>query len=191
MAKEEAFGLGRVSPPAPIPEDHPLRVLFRDLVTQAFHETLGLSQRQVSVYLADLLTDFAHRDHLFRVCNSRGARLDQVVDMLAEADVLLNAPSFERERLVHKHIGDFTLFWAGIYPEALRLLRAPGRADSLLDYVRQGKQSYYIVSTFQHGPHAREARLFRQLSDEFELYQYGLSLVRQAWERLAESQRRL
>ncbi len=191
MSNEKPFGTGPVSQPASIPEDHPLRTLFRELVVHAFHNTLGVTQRQVSVYLADLLADFAHRDNLFRICNSQGKRLDQVVEMLAEADVLVNAPSFERERIVHKHIGDFTLFWAGIYPEALLHLRAPGRTDSLIDYVRQGKKSYYIVSTFQHGPHALEARLFRQLSDEFELCQYGLSLVRRDWERLTAAPHRL
>jgi hypothetical protein len=191
MTQDNAFGREPAAHLAPIPEDHPLRALFHDLVAHAFHDTLGITQRQLSLYLADLLTEFAHRDSLYRICNSQGKRLDQVMDMLAEADVLLDAPSFERERTVHKHIGDYTLFWAGIYPEALRLLRAPGRMDSLIDYIRQGKQSYYIVSTFQQGPYAREARLFRQLSDEFELCQYGLSLVRREWELLAEARHRL
>lgn len=185
------FRYPRASAPEPVPEDHPLRTMFRDLVVRAFQGTLGLTQRRVSLYLADMLTDFAHRDNLYRIQNRQGARLEQVAEMLMEADVLLDAPSFARERAVHKHIGDFTLFWAGVYPEMLRTRRAAERADSLIDYVRQGKQSYYIVSTFQQGPYAPEAGLFRQLSEEFELCQYGLSLVRREWERLAEASRRL
>ena len=46
--------------------------------------------------------------------SSRGRRVWQVAERLVEGDVLLNATSFEREREVHKHIGDFTLFWTGL-----------------------------------------------------------------------------
>jgi hypothetical protein len=173
------------SDPAPLPEGHPLRELFHGLVVRTFHGTLGLPRQEISAYLANMLTEFAHMDTLHRVRDADGIRLKAVAAMLMEADVTLHANSFDQERAVHKHIGDFTLFWTGVYPEALRQMRAQGRADHLIDYVRQGKQSYYIVSTFQQGPYARDAALFRQLSDEFELCLYGLSLVRREWERLA------
>lgn len=172
--------------PAPVPENHPLRALFQQLVAHAFKETLGWPEAEVSGYLADMLTDFTHMDCVYRIRNSQGVRLMQVAEMLMQADVSLEARSFDQERMVHKHIGDFTLFWAGLYPDSLRKLRLEGRADHLIDYVRQGKQSYYIVSTFQHGRYAQDARLFRQLSDQFELCLYGLSLVRRDWERLAK-----
>ena len=32
---------------------------------------------------------------------------------------MFEAPSFDREREVRKHIGDFTLFFAGLFPESL------------------------------------------------------------------------
>lgn len=176
-----------ITSPASVPPEHPLRELFYSMVTRAFHERLGVPHGEISAYLANMLTDFAHCDNLYRVHNAQGLALSEVAEMLMEADMSANAPSFEHERTVHKHIGDFTLFWTGIYPEALKQLRAPSRADHLIDYVRQGKQSYYIVSTFQYGPFSRDAGLFRQLSEEFELCMYGLSLVRREWQRLSAS----
>jgi len=173
--------------PELIPEDSPLRDLFRFCVRRAFHETLGVSEAQIGAYIADLLADFAHVDNMYSLRGANGRRLREVAEMLADADVRLSGSSFEHEREVHRRIGDFTLFWGGIYPEALTRLRAPGTPDSLIDYVRQGKMSYYIVSTFDHGRFGREAALFRQLSAEFELYQYGLSLVRREWERMSRS----
>ena len=174
--------------PSPIPDDHPLRLLFQNLVLRTFRDTIGLPQREVIVYIANMLAEFAHGDNLYRIQNSQGARLKEVAAMLMEADVALNAPSFDHERAVHKHIGDFTLFWAGVYPESLQARRARNSVDHLIDYVRQGKQSYYIVSTFRYGRYAEDASLFRQLSDEFELCLYGLSLVRREWERLPAAQ---
>ena len=144
-----------------------------------------MKQHELSVYLTDMLTQFAHIDNIYQVRNAQGMPLSEVAEMLLEADVSANAPSFDHERAVHKHIGDFTLFWAGIYPEALKHLRAPSRADHLIDYVRQGKQSYYIVSTFQYGRYAQDAGLFRQLSEDFELCIYGLNLVRREWQQMS------
>jgi hypothetical protein len=163
---------------AQIASDHPIREMFSGFVERAFQYQLGMNDPQVNRYLADVLVDFTHRDNLFRLKDVQGARLEQVGEMLAEGDVSLNATSFEREREVHKHIGDFTLFWTGVYPEMLRYFRAAARADHLVDYVEQGRKSYKIASTFQHGPFAEEAPVLRQLSDEFEKCMYGLHLVR-------------
>src|SRR5262249_41349961 len=98
--------------------------------------------------------------------------------MLVEGDVQLNATSFDREREVHKHIGDFTLFWTGVYPEMLRYFRAATRRDHLLDYVEQGRTSYRIAATFNHGPYEAEAPILRALAEEFETCMFGLNLVR-------------
>jgi hypothetical protein len=44
--------------------------------------------------------------------------------MLVESNPMLDAPSFEREREVRKHIGDYTLFLTGIFPEYVATLAA-------------------------------------------------------------------
>jgi hypothetical protein len=62
---------------------------------------------------------------------------------------LLQGRSFEREREVRKHIGDYTLFLTGIFPEYVaRLPRRGLRLDSMIDYVQAGKESYRIVAAF-------------------------------------------
>jgi hypothetical protein len=152
--------------------------MFYTLVQRAFYSELGIRNPGVCRYLADVLVEFTHRDHLFRVRDARGRRLEEVAEMLVEGDVALNATSFEREREVHKHIGDFTLFWTGVYPEMLRFLRSSLRKDHLLDYVEQGRKSYQIASTFTYGEYAGEAPVLRQLSEEFETCMHGLHLVR-------------
>jgi len=158
--------------------EHPIRELFSALVERAFEREAGLREPELARYVATVLVDFTHRDRLFGVRDAFGRPLEQVADMLAEGDVSLNATGFDRERAVHKHIGDFTLFWTGIYPEMLRALRAAHRADHLLDYVHQGRTSYAIASTFEWGPYESEAPVLRRLSQEFEPCMYGLHTVR-------------
>jgi len=164
--------------PDRISADHPIRELFQSLVQRAFHSQLRITDAELARYVGDVLVNFTHRDQIFRVRDARGKALEEVAEMLLEGDVSQNAASFEREREVHKHIGDFTLFWTGVYPEMLRYLRTSSRRDHLIDYVEQGRQSYHIASTFAYGPYADEAPVLRRLSEGFELCMLGLQTVR-------------
>ncbi len=167
---------------ARIPDDHPLRDLFHSLVDRTFRRELGIREAELTRYVGEVLVNFTHRDNIFRIRDARGRPLEEVAEMLMEGDVSLHARSFDREREVHKHIGDFTLFWTGVYPEMLRFFRAASRKDHLIDYVEQGRRSYRIASTFRYGPYAEEAPVLLQLSDRFETCMFGLHLVRRELE---------
>ncbi len=164
----------------PIPEGPSLRRLFVTLTERNFIEKLGWGDLKVTTYISTLLTDFAHVDNLYRIKNCMGKKIEEVVEMLTDGDVSCNAPSFGRGREVHKHIGDYTLFMVGIFPEHLKRLKKSGltSADVLIDYVQTGKRSYYVVSEFTYGAYKDAAPLFRKLSDNFELCILGLNYVR-------------
>ncbi|HID22301.1 MAG TPA: hypothetical protein EYP14_07860 [Planctomycetaceae bacterium] len=159
-----------------------LRRLFAALTEHTFQVELGVADPKVTDYLVDLLLRFLRTDAIFRIRDATGRRLDEVADMLLEAEERTARP----QREVYRHIGDFTLFWSGVYPEALRRLRAPDRKDHLLDYQQKGKESYYIASTFDEEPYREEAPVLRRLSYEFEMFSYGLHCVRREWEKLPE-----
>jgi hypothetical protein len=138
----------------------------------------------VAQYVSGLLLDFVQVDNRFRIRNARGKRLEEVGEMLIESNPLLEARSFDRERAVRKHIGDHTLFLTGLFPEYVASLPRRGlRLDSMVDYVKAGKESYRIVSYFDQFEYRNEAPLFRRLSESFELRVYGLNLVKQSLER--------
>jgi len=161
---------------------HPLRRLFAGLTEQTFQTTLGLADPGLVDYLSILLSRFVHMDAVYRLRNTQGKRLEEVAEMLLEAEALPPEGSTRRE--FHRHIGDFTLFWTGVYPEALRRLRSVLSRDHFIDYCEQGKRSYLIASTFDEAPYHEEAPVLRRLSQEFELCAYGLNQVRQEWERV-------
>ncbi|MFQ6132682.1 MAG: hypothetical protein ACE5R4_11640, partial [Armatimonadota bacterium] len=165
---------------------HPLRKLFDVLVQRTFVLRFGMPDRDLVGYLADVLTRFTHVDNIFRIRDAKGRRLEEVAEMLEEVYRPSLPGTYPREREIHRHIGDFTLFWTGVYPEALRYLRHETRKDHLVDYVEQGKQSYYRASTFGGGQLRREAQVLRQLSERFEVCMFGLNLVRQDWEQLGD-----
>lgn len=172
-----------------IPEHHPLRRLFGALTEKSFTENLGWPDQNVTEYVSNLLVDFTHTDHLFRVRNQQDLPVDTVVDLLFESEVLHEACSMDRERDVHRHIGDFTLFMAGIFPEYLRRLKTAGliyHKDFLVDYVKTGKRSYGIVAQLEDGLDRQETPLYRKLSDNFELCVTGLGFVRHDLDRMQD-----
>lgn len=162
-------------------ENHPLREFFAVEIHSALVQ-VGLSADDVEGYLGHMMVEFLHRDDIYSLRDAAGYRLESVVDMIAEGDIRLNATSFDRERQVHKHVGDFLLFWSGVFPEFLRFMKQPSAKDAIVDVVKQGQMSYYVASTFEHDPYGLEARVLRKLSDDFLGYQKGLSLVRASFE---------
>lgn len=103
--------------------------------------------------------------------------LDRFHELLASSDICLSANSFEEERRAHKQIGDSVLFWTGVFPE-----RAEKQLPTMiLSPVKLGKSSYLAVSSFDYGPYAAQAPLFRLLSERFELYLCALRAFREGW----------
>ena len=169
-----------------IPEDHPLQKLFLELVARHYAEEIGIRDSELIGYVAHLLTEFCDSEQLFRIRNSAGKPLMDVGEMLVESNPVFGpAPSFDRERQVRKHIGDYTLFFTGMFPESINHLRLRrDRMESFVDWVKAGKESYYIVSKFEHFEYAKVAPLFRRMSQEFEQLVYGLNQVKNELEEM-------
>lgn len=161
-------------------ESHPLQQLFIELVGRHYAEEIGIRDPQVVNYVAHLLSEFCDAEQLFKVRNSAGRPLSDVGEMLAESNPVFGpAPSFDRERQVRKHIGDYTLFFAGMFPESINSFRLRrNRLENFVDWVKAGKESYYIVSKFEFFEYAKVAPLFAVLSNKFEQCVYGLNMVK-------------
>ncbi|MBI4718728.1 MAG: hypothetical protein HY763_13050 [Planctomycetes bacterium] len=165
----------------PIQPDHPLRRHFAGLVEHAFFTEIGMCDPELTDYVADLLVSFTHIDRLNAIRHARGKRLDQIAAMLIVLADEKPGSAAERDRSIYRNIGDYTLFWAGMYPEHLRR-SSHVPSDVLLDYVAQGKRSYAIVADLSDEDYQPPPTLFRSLSDDFESCLHGLGLVRRCWE---------
>ena len=160
---------------------HPLEPFFHQAVRNSYEGKLGLNDPDVTGYVARLLCEFSQSENLYKVCDDEGRPIEELTEMMAASDpVHGTAPSFDAERALRKHIGDYALFVAGMYPEAMgsnRRLRR--RQPSLEELIHAGKESYYIVSQFNLFEYEQEAPLFARLSDRFERCILGLTLVRE------------
>jgi hypothetical protein len=144
--------------PAPIPEGHPLRRLFRQLTEVSFAQ-IGMPDADLMTYVTGLLVDFTHVDNLYRVRDAQGRRVEYLFEMQLESQ----RGDAAHARAAQKHLGDYALFIVGMFPESLQRRRAASPSY----YVAQGKQAYTIVSEMD-SPRP-SAALFRKLAAHFEI----------------------
>ena len=166
--------------------NHPSQQLaryFAGVAEHVFQTQLGVADPKLTDYISSLLMRFVRVDQMHRVRNLQGQPVRRVQEMLAEAGERVG----EARREVHRHIGDFTLFWAGIFPEALRRKRHKVEGDPFLDYCVQGKRAYLIASTIESEETDAPGDLLHRLGEQFEMCAYGMREVRREWERREDS----
>ncbi len=165
---------------------HPLRRIFHELVRECFRDTLPTRQDregEIAAYVADMLTEFSSTEKLYPLFDEQGRPVREIAAMLRAADpVHGTAASFDDERRLRKHIGDYLLFSAGMAPPNYA---SPHRLQAM---VRAGQESYWVVSQFNLFEYEREAPLFARLSQSFEPCMHGL---REVYARLQRSGPRL
>ena len=159
---------------------HPLEPFFRLAVRNSYEGKMGIFDPEVSGYVAHLLCEFTDPETLYKLRDLDGNPIEGIEEMIQASDPIFGAAlSFDVERAVRKHIGDYALFVAGMYPEAMASNRRQRRHHpSLGELIQAGKESYYIVSQFNFDEYAEEAPLFARLSEWFDRCTYGLRLVR-------------
>ncbi|MBI2876670.1 MAG: hypothetical protein HYY20_07295 [Candidatus Tectomicrobia bacterium] len=154
----------------------PLKKFFEPLTARAFTE-LGIRDARIVDYVSDVLSRFARMDSLYRIRNAQGKPLDTVVEMLMAAEQCLELESLNpsREKDIHQHIGDFTLFMAGIFREYVE------RQGILGLYIHEGEASYRSVAEYLKLLFKPEATLFYQLSRGFEQYAGSLNYLKKVY----------
>ena len=105
--------------------DNKLKGFFLNVVRQSFWQ-LGINDAMVANYVADVLTEFARTDNLYRIRSQRGRKVDSVVEMLAaSADEPADQDAILTERSRRKYVGDYALFMSGIFRNYITRTRLP------------------------------------------------------------------
>jgi hypothetical protein len=157
--------------------------MFAGLAEHAFFSHLGVADPPLIDYLSALLTRFIHNDDLYRLRGATGQPLTELTEMVIEAEKLPSGGRVRRD--YYRHIGDFALFWTGVYPEAVERLRLRACKDAMVSYTAQGKRGYLMTSRMEEAQHHdAEAELFWRLSDQFEVCAVGLRKVREELDEL-------
>jgi len=152
-----------------------LQGYFLQVVRQSFWQ-LGINDAMVANYVADVLTEFARTDNLYRIRGQRGRKVDSVVEMLAaRADEPADQDAILTERSRRKYVGDYALFMSGIFRNYIT------RQGCLSYYIEEGSRSYWTVSELDVSLYRTGFILFQELSKKFEYYSGALDYTRKAY----------
>ena len=162
-------------------EAHPLESFFYQAVRSSYEGKLGLSDPEMTLYVARMLCEFSEPANLSKLHEASAHTIEAFEQLVRDSDpVNGTAPSFEAERTMRKYIGDSTLFIAGLCLDTVEEGEAISAGDQAMleELIRIGKQSYLVVSHFNVYEYEKEAPLFARLSEQFERCVLGLSLIR-------------
>lgn len=156
-----------MSPSREVPLRHPVRQMFRTLTKRGLEQS-HLSDAEIHQYLSNLLVEFIYVESLYKVRDESGRRLEYLFDMLAKA---ADSPDLDK-REIYQHVGDFTLFVLGLFPESLNRGK---RSISPDYYADHGRRSYLIRWELEN---CRSAMVvFRKLSEQYERCVLALNWV--------------
>lgn len=124
-------------------------------------------QRRVLRYLGNLLSLFVHTDRLYRIQPGEDESFEYLVDLLAEAA----ASEQERRFLVHAHLGNYSLYLAGLGRDWIEHRRQYGRSALGVDYYHDmGRRAYHQAAGHRLARELDLAPVFTYLSRQFDRY---------------------
>ena len=151
-----------------IPQNHPVKKLFRNLTDRALTQT-SLTDRDIHTYLSDLLLEFISVDS-FYLKDEQGRKMEYLVDLIQAAEA---APRRMRKRHF-KHLGDFSLFVLGMFPESLNRGR---RQLPRSYYMDTGRRGYLIASHLESN--SDSTVVYRKMADKFDPCVRSLNWVKE------------
>ena len=155
---------------------------FAGIAENTFHTQLGVVNPPLVNYVTNLLIRFVRLDNFYRVRSISGKPILDVDELVGEATMRLG----DAKREILQYIGDFTLFWLGVFPESFQ--KNGERTAKYNNFCEHGSRSYEIASQIETtDDEAPDSGVLETLSESFELCAYGIQEVRREWERNDDS----
>jgi hypothetical protein len=136
---------------------------FYILVRQVFRRS-GLTERNVADYVAEVLAEFSRAESTRCMVKGQAKPLDYFVDMLAALQIADDTTSF----YIRAHIGNHSLFLAGIFPDRIRWRAERRGAPDLKYYEEVGRSSYRAARDHRLAYKYDLADIFNTLSERFQ-----------------------
>jgi len=152
-----------------IPGNQPVKKLFRSVADRALNQS-SIPDRDLLLYLSDMLAHFMYVDNLYKLKDENGERLGYLAEML---EVAMEAPR-SIKKTFYQQIGDHTLFILGMFPESLTYGR---RTLSHSYYADTGRRSYIAASELEAD--SESTVVFKKLADKYERCVLSINWIRE------------
>ncbi len=138
------------------------RFYFYILVRHVFRRS-DIQDRSVADYVAEVLTEFSRSERARCVVPGQSNPLDYFFEMMAALRTADDRTSFH----IRVHMGNYSLFLSGVFPERIRF-RAEARGFPDLKYYEGlGRTQYRVASDHRLAHQYELTRIFGTLSERF------------------------
>jgi len=145
------------------------RFYFYILVRHVFRRS-DIQDRAVADYVAEVLSEFAHAEQARCVLPGQTSPLDYFFEMLAALKTADDRTSFS----LRVHIGNYSLFLSGVFPDRIRF-RAEARGfPDLRYYEGVGRTQYRMASDHRLAQRYELGSILGTLSERFETTRLAL-----------------
>jgi hypothetical protein len=146
------------------------RFYFYILVRHVFRRS-DIQDRAVADYVAEVLSEFAHAEQARCVLPGQTSPLDYFFEMLAALKTADDRTSFS----LRVHIGNYSLFLSGVFPDRIRF-RAEARGfPDLRYYEGVGRTQYRMASDHRLAQRYELGSILGTLSERFETTRLALN----------------
>jgi hypothetical protein len=141
---------------------------FYVLVRHVFRRS-GIVERDVADYVAEVLTEYSRAEQM--ECKVKGRSFDYFFEMLAALQTADDATSF----YLRAHIGNYSLFFSGIFPDRIRFRAEVRGCPDLRYYEALGKSNYRVASDHRLARKYDLAKVFEVLAERFQVTRLALN----------------
>jgi hypothetical protein len=143
---------------------------FYILVRQVFKRS-GIADRAVADYVSELLAEFALAERARCVLPGQTQSLDYFFEMLSALQAADETTRFH----LRAHIGNYSLFLSGVFPERIRMRAERRGFPALSYYVALGRTHFRAAGEHRLAQRYELADIFGTLSERFETTRLALN----------------
>jgi hypothetical protein len=147
--------------------------LFIYVVVRHSLRELGESERAVADYVASVVVHFAEGQQAWRIAVHDDETYSTLSDLLADT----TCSDARRSFLVRQHLGNYSLWLSGLFPDHVTLRKWKRGGPDLSYYDEMGRQGFLLAA--EHGMAGTTGLkpLFARAADEFPLIRQALNRV--------------
>jgi hypothetical protein len=155
----------------------PSPALFAYVAVRHALMAAGIANREVADYLAALLLGFSSQNRHVRAQANDDATYQYLVDIVRDLDRVDDGGV--RGFLLLTHLGNYSLWLAGLFPDYVAAQRQRAGGPDLPYYDELGRQGYDMASRHRLADEYGVAEIYREAADRF-------PTLRQAFNRLSD-----
>lgn len=150
----------------------PTSLIFYVLVRHALLE-VGIRDRATADYVASLLVAFGKAGRAYRVSDTTTDEYHYLVDMIARLASAERREAF----LLRSHLGNFSLWLSGLFPDYLESRSRRKGAPSISYYEHMGSTGYHLAARSPEAATLGVDRILTEVADHFSGVRSALNLV--------------